>query len=101
MFVNRQANGELAGTDVDGDFIGVAELGQKLASSQDVAQCVSRQWFRFAYGRTESAELDECNLQTLDEAFAESGYDMRELLVSLTQTDAFLFRTAYGTEGGQ
>ena len=95
------ASGELAGTDVDGDFIGVAELGQKLASSQDVAQCVSRQWFRFAYGRTESAELDECNLQTLDEAFAESGYDMRELLVSLTQTDAFLFRTAYGTEGGQ
>ncbi len=95
------ASGELAGTDVDGAFVGVTELGQMLASSEDVAQCVSRQWFRFAYGRTESEALDECNIETIDAAFVESGYDMRELLVSLTQTDAFLFRTAYAAEGGE
>jgi hypothetical protein len=97
---NVDASGELLGTDVDGPFVGPAELGAMLAQSEDVAQCVARQWFRFAYGRTESAELDECNLDTIDEAFAESGNDLRELLVSLTQTDAFMLRTAYAAEGG-
>jgi hypothetical protein len=95
------ASGELAASDVDGPFVGPRQLGEKLAGSEQVAQCVARQWFRFSYGRTESAELDACNLDSLDQAFADSGYDMRELLVSLTQTDAFLFRTAYAAEGGQ
>jgi hypothetical protein len=95
------ASGELAATDVDGDFVGARELGERLAGSEQVAGCVARQWFRFAYGRSESEELDACNLETIDAAFAESGHDMRELLVALTQTDAFLFRTAYADEGGE
>lgn len=94
------ASGRLTVVDVAGDFEGVGELGQRLAGSQDVAECVTRQWFRFAYGRTESAELDACNMDTLTARFEQSGYDLRELLVSLTQTDAFLYRTAYANEGG-
>ncbi len=95
------ATGELIGTDVEQtSFDGVRELGDRLAGSEDVAQCVARQWFRFAYGRTESAELDACNMDVLTTTFAESDYDLRELLVALTQTDAFLFRTAYADEGG-
>lgn len=94
------ASGQLIGADAAGEFDGVAQLGQLLASSEDVAVCVSRQWFRFAYGRTESEQLDACTMETLTESFAESGYDLRELLVGLTQTDAFLYRTAYATEGG-
>ena len=95
------ASGELFSTDVDREFNGVAELGAALAESEAVAACTTRHWFRFAYGRTESAELDECNLDTLDAAFADSGYDLRELLVTLTQTDAFMYRTAFATEGGE
>lgn len=95
------ASGELTAADVAGTFVGVRELGSKLAGSEDVAECVSRQWFRFAYGRLESAELDACNMETLTTIFAESGHDMRELLVALTQTDAFMFRTAYADEGGE
>lgn len=94
------ASGEVTAIDNAGEFDGVQALGQQLAASDDVAECVTRQWFRFAYGRTESAELDECNIDTLVTTFAESGHDMRELLVALTQTDAFMFRTAYATEGG-
>lgn len=94
------ASGELTAVDVTGEFVGVAELGQQLAGSEDMAECMTRQWFRFAYGRTESAELDSCNMDTLTARFEESGYDLRELLVSLTQTDAFLYRTAYADEGG-
>jgi Protein of unknown function (DUF1592)/Protein of unknown function (DUF1588)/Protein of unknown function (DUF1595)/Protein of unknown function (DUF1587)/Protein of unknown function (DUF1585) len=94
------ASGELAGADVAGEFVGVRELGTKLAASEDVAQCMTRQWFRFAYGRLESQDLDACNMDTLAVTFSESGHDLRELLVALTQTDAFLFRTAYANEGG-
>jgi hypothetical protein len=95
------ASGELTAADVAGEFVGVRELGGKLAQSEDVAQCVARQWFRFAYGRLESGELDACNMETLTTQFEESGHDLRELMVSLTQTDAFMFRTAYADEGGQ
>jgi hypothetical protein len=95
------ASGELTAADVAGEFVGVRELGGKLAASEDVAACVSRQWFRFAYGRLESEALDACNMETLATTFAESGHDLRELLVALTQTDAFMFRTAYADEGGE
>lgn len=95
------ASGELAATDVDGPFVGVAELGEALAGSELVADCVTRQWFRFAYGRLESEENDACNVEYLNTQFAESGYDLKELMVTLTQSDAFMFRTAYATEGGE
>lgn len=94
------ASGELTAADVAGEFVGVRELGTKLAASEDVAACMTRQWFRFAYGRLESQDLDACNMDTLAATFSESGHDLRELLVALTQTDAFLFRTAYADEGG-
>lgn len=94
------ASGELASTDVNGTFVGVTELGESLAASEMVASCVARQWFRFANGRTESPVEDACNLEVVGERFTDSGYDMRELLVALTQADSFRFRTAYAAEGG-
>jgi hypothetical protein len=58
-----------------------------------------RQWFRFTHGRTESPTADACNVQALSQAFAAADYDIVELLVELTQTDAFLYRMI--PEGGQ
>ncbi|MGZ3474233.1 MAG: DUF1592 domain-containing protein [Polyangiales bacterium] len=81
--------------DVDGKFDGARELSQKLATSQQVQSCVVTQWFRFAYGRGEQ-EDDACSLQTVNQLFQASGGDMRELLVALTQTDAFRYRTIVG-----
>lgn len=89
------ASGELSGTDVDGAFVGVAELAGKLAQSSLVRQCYATQWFRFAYGRGEGAS-DSCSLEALSGRFADSGGDIKELLVALTQTDAFLYRPAGG-----
>lgn len=85
--------GELSDTDVDGEFDGAIELAEKLADSQTVQQCYAKQWFRFGYGRAE-AEEDKCNVNAIDQAFAESGGNIRELIVALTQTDAFLYRKA-------
>jgi hypothetical protein len=84
-------SGMLSGTDVDGPFDGAVELSDKLAGSAQVAECYARQWFRFGYGRGETA-MDGCSLQQLTTAFSNANGDVRELLVALTQTDAFRFR---------
>ncbi|WP_244923753.1 DUF1592 domain-containing protein [Enhygromyxa salina] len=87
------ATGQLNGTDIDGAFNGVIELAQLLASSDQVKNCVVSQWFRFGYGRIET-EQDECSVDEIRAAFAASNYDIKELIVALTQTDAFRYRHA-------
>jgi Protein of unknown function (DUF1592)/Protein of unknown function (DUF1588)/Protein of unknown function (DUF1595)/Protein of unknown function (DUF1587)/Protein of unknown function (DUF1585) len=74
-----------------GAFSGPAELGAKLAASSEVKRCIVTQWFRFAAGRSE-ADADVCSLQKLDTKFASTGHSVKDLLVELTQTDAFLYR---------
>jgi hypothetical protein len=86
------ATGMLIGSDIDAPFDGPVELGKLLAKSKTVSDCMASQWFRFAAGRTDTPR-DQCSLQVLQKKFAESGGDLRELLVQFTQTDAFLFRS--------
>ena len=80
-------------TDVDGPVADHLELLDRLTASGEVEQCVIQQWFRYANGRSEAAS-DQCSLDQLGETFRRSGGDIRELLVALTQTHAFRFRTA-------
>jgi hypothetical protein len=74
-----------------GDFVGVKELGQKLAASSQVTDCMATQWFRYASGRLE-AEPDTCSLTSMRNTFSTSGGDLAELVVSITQTDDFWYR---------
>lgn len=83
------ATGHLHDTDVDGPLDGVADLADKLVSSRQVSRCVVTQWFRFAMGRGET-EADACTIDRLDAAFNDSGGNLRELLIALTQTEVFL-----------
>jgi hypothetical protein len=88
-------SGEVMGLDdpaLAGPFVGVRELGDKLAASELVQDCMATQMFRFAAGRAEGSD-DSCSLGTLQEAFQASGGDLVELLVNITQTDAFLSRS--------
>ncbi len=90
--------GEIIGAnDADGTFNGVVELSQRLGNSEHVRQCVATQWFRFAYGRTESTE-DTCSQDSIFQQFEDSGFDIKELIVALTQTDAFRYRRAISAE---
>jgi hypothetical protein len=75
-----------------GPFNGVRQLAERLAASSEVRDCVATQWFRFAAGRSEAAP-DACSLETLRGAFAASGGDLAELVVAMTQTDAFRYRS--------
>jgi hypothetical protein len=87
------ASGQVNGSDIAGGFNGLVELGTKLAQSAQVRSCVEAQWFRFAFGRAEEP-VDTCSIAVAYEAFEASGYDVRELWVGLTQTDAFFYRKA-------
>jgi hypothetical protein len=83
------ATGEVNTTeDIDGDYEGGPELAARLAGSAQVRDCAPTQWLRYAMARRETAD-DTCSLVALRDAFAASGGDLRELMVALTQTDAF------------
>jgi hypothetical protein len=74
-----------------GPFVGVLEMAQKLAASDQVRDCMATQWFRFTVGRTE-VQPDSCSLATLQATFGAAGGDLNELIVGITQTDAFMYR---------
>ena len=83
------AHGEvIAGGDLDGVFDGAIELSDKLAASREVKNCLALQWFRFAFGRSETA-ADACSLADAQAAFEKSGWNTRELLIAIAQTDSF------------
>jgi hypothetical protein len=85
------STGMLKGSDVDGDFHGAVDLGQKLSQSEQVRECVSTQWLRYALGVTRE-EIESCMVAPIAKAFADSGYDLRELLVATAKSDAFRYR---------
>ena len=84
-------SGGVEGTDIAGPFKGLVELGQKLSQSSDLRNCFVGHWQTFAYGRAETPQ-DECTRASLQTAFAQSNGNIKQLLVALTQTDAFLYR---------
>ncbi len=87
------ATGEIVKTsDANGTFDGALELAGRLSKSAQVEGCAVKQAFRFAYGRGES-DVDRCTLERLGSAFAKSGGDFAALIIELTQTDAFLYRS--------
>jgi hypothetical protein len=58
-------------------------------------------WFRYAYGRGDT-QADACTLEQLHVSFDAAGGNVKELLVALTQSDAFLYRVAGdNSEGGE
>lgn len=83
--------GRLTNTDVDGPVSDGLELVTKLSTSAQVRSCFATQAFRFVSGRQETA-VNACSTFRLKARFAETGGNMRELFVALTQTDDFLFR---------
>jgi hypothetical protein len=85
-------SGQLTGTDIDGPFNGARDLERRLAVSADVERCTTNQWFRFAHGRADTP-ADACSLDQLGRSFQASGGDLRKLLVDITQTTAFRYRS--------
>lgn len=86
------ANGELIGTDVDGPFVGAVPLGEKLAASETVEQCITRQWFRYATSRFEEDESEICTIKDLVSQFRDAGRSLEALPQAVVLSDAFRYR---------
>ncbi|MDX2019682.1 MAG: DUF1592 domain-containing protein [Deltaproteobacteria bacterium] len=77
--------------DLDGKVANPLEFGKKLAASNAAQQCYLAQNFRFFYGR-DYTNADLCSRGQLTKAWKDAGFNLKQMLVSLTQTDAFLYR---------
>lgn len=74
-----------------GSYADAPELIEAIAGSDLARDCYATHWFRYALGRPEALE-DECILDEIKTDFAEANGDIRELLVAIVSSDAFLFR---------
>lgn len=83
------ATGQVAGGPETAEFDGAVELAEHLASNPRVDQCIANQWLSFAVRRGLDEVLDDCSRERIGVAFAESGGDLRELLVQIAVSDAF------------
>jgi len=69
------------------------ELSKKLASLDETQFCFASHWLDFAYGRT-TGQDDACAQAAINVAFQRSGYNVKQMLLALTQTDEFLYYRA-------
>jgi hypothetical protein len=76
-------------TDLKGTYTGHEDFLRGLAQSRTVRTCVSSKWFIYAHGRVPEA-ADECSLSAAATAFQNDG-NIRELLLAITETPAFLY----------
>ena len=78
---------------VTGTAPNAVELVKLLATSPEVESCFASHWMRFAYGRSLESG-DACNQQSVQTAFKGASYNVKQLLLALTQSDGFLYRPA-------
>jgi hypothetical protein len=72
-----------------GTFDGARELGVLLRDAPEVSHCLVRNLFRHATGHLETLG-EQPALDDLDDAFAADGFRMKQLLVELVASPAFL-----------
>lgn len=82
---------------LNGAFSGPQELFSKFAESSQVSNCMATQWYRYAMGHAEG-EADACSLYGVQKAVTASGGNLRELLLSMVESDAFRYRAALPEE---
>ena len=79
------------GTNTKGPYATLPELAAIIADSHSAKACFTEQVHRFATGRSESV-TDLCALRNFEKTFESSGWDMRELVVSVLSSDGFRIR---------
>ncbi len=88
------STGEIIGTeDVDGPVANAVELSRKLSQSKTVHDCHTKQWFRYAFARTEAPE-DEGFLGGLGNGFWQANGDIPELIVNIASSFPFRHKRA-------
>jgi len=83
------ASGYLDGTDIDGELDGVPALAKRLLASEQVRECVARQWFRYAFGRDATTSADTCTVGALASELARTQGDLRAVMRATVEQELF------------
>jgi hypothetical protein len=69
------------------------ELARRLSQNAEVMACFPQHWLDYAYGQTllGTDPQDVCNREALAQSFAAEGFNIKRMLVAITQTDGFLY----------
>ncbi len=73
-------------------FTSVTDLTTQLSQAAQVRQCFALNELRYALGRIEKPS-DACSAQQIYSAFSSSNFNIQQLLLAITQSDAFRYRT--------
>jgi len=73
-------------------FQNALDLSTQLAQSAEAQTCVDRQWTRFILGRPETAAEAGSMSLAFQKAAATAGFSLRDLMATLIQSKAFMYR---------
>ncbi|MCA9602785.1 MAG: DUF1592 domain-containing protein [Polyangiales bacterium] len=91
------ASGEVvSGGDLTGTFHNATELAERIATSETVADCMAKQWFRFAMDRKEVSKYDACSTATAVTSFLNGNGTLKELVLGIVQSAGFRNRRVGG-----
>ncbi|WP_437481905.1 DUF1592 domain-containing protein [Sorangium sp. So ce1014] len=85
------ATGTMTVGETEMRFDGAIDFVTQLAESPVAQRCYLTNWYRYGNARQLSRE-DACTIDELDARLGASGYNIKELLVALTQTKTFRYR---------
>jgi Protein of unknown function (DUF1592)/Protein of unknown function (DUF1588)/Protein of unknown function (DUF1595)/Protein of unknown function (DUF1585) len=81
--------------DTDGPFTQGSDFLARLSDSPAVRACFAEHYLDFALGHSELDQADRCSQQSISDTFTGSG-DLKQLLVSVANSDSFRMRLAEG-----
>ena len=85
------SSGEITQTTAsNGPVANAVDLAHRLATSEDVRQCLVKQWFRYAFARPPSAASTDA-LGAMMAPFRDSDFQIAELLIAITKTRNFRY----------
>ncbi len=79
--------------DLSGTFSDASDMITQISNSDQAMQCFALQELRYALLRAETAD-DACSAQQVYQTFKTSGYGLKQLIVAVVSSDAFMYRTA-------
>jgi hypothetical protein len=91
--VAADSAGQLTGTDIDGPFANLQELSQRMATSQQVRQCMSKQLLTYALGRDLDDGGDRCAAEQIANNVTQAGNGVSRVFRELVFTGSFKKRS--------
>jgi hypothetical protein len=89
------ATGTLAGTKAATPFTDGITESAALAASPEARSCYATIWMRYAFGRPTAAG-EACAISTLAGNLGDDAYKVTDLMVDITRTTAFMYRSPGG-----